>query len=184
MASFRTLFACFAFMFLFTFSESREFLLGGKENSWKIPSSPDDFNKWAGKIRFLIGDSLVLTYDAKADSVLQVSEDDYKSCNKAKTIKSYNDGHTKIELDRSGPFFFISGAEGHCEKGQKLEVKVLSAKHGLKGTPPVASQAPAPAPAVSEPEFNAPAPAPNSGVMVRATSLGLVLGSLVGLALV
>lgn len=38
------------------FSEAREFIVDGKENSWKIPSSPNEFNKWAEKTRFRIGD--------------------------------------------------------------------------------------------------------------------------------
>ncbi|KAL7224320.1 hypothetical protein ACSBR1_025721 [Camellia fascicularis] len=60
MDSLRTLFPCLALVLLalFTFSEGREFLVGGQENSWKVPQSPVDFNKWAGKMRFLIGDSL------------------------------------------------------------------------------------------------------------------------------
>lgn len=98
----------------------------------------------------------VLKYDGKTDSVLEVTEEDYKTCNKSNPIKSYNDGNTRITLDKSGPFFFISGAEGHCEKGQKLEIKVLSAKHGH--SPAV----PAPSPAENH-HHHAPAPAPANG---------------------
>ncbi|KAK2969832.1 hypothetical protein RJ640_000649 [Escallonia rubra] len=145
--------SCLVFILL---AEAREFPVGGNANSWKIPSSPDAFNKWAEKERFEIGDSLVMKYDPKSDSVLEVTEEDYKNCNKGKPIKSYKGGETKIALNRSGLFYFISGAEGHCEKGQKLEVDVLSDKHeggGVKGHPPalapvsVLPPAPAPAPA-------------------------------------
>ncbi|KAL6973821.1 hypothetical protein U1Q18_028005 [Sarracenia purpurea var. burkii] len=181
-----SLFPCLALMlWMFTFSEAREFLVGGQENSWKVPPSPDDFNRWAGKMRFLIGDYLVLKYDPKTDSVLQVTEEDYEICNTAKPIKAYNDGDTRIPLERSGSFYFISGTEGHCAKGQKLVVKVLSPKHGSRGTtPPAASPAPEPAPFQST--FPVPAPAPtgdghvlNPGVV----SLAVILGNLVGLAL-
>lgn len=90
----------------------------------------------------------VLNYDPKSDSVLQVNEEDYNNCNKAQPIKSYEDGVTKILLDRSGPFFFISGANGHCEKGQKLDVIVLSPKHSssirVKFLAPTLAPAPAP----------------------------------------
>lgn len=68
-------------------------------------------------------------YNAENDSVLQVREKDYERCDRSEPIRGYKDGHTKIELKRSGPFYFISGEEGHCQRGQKLRVVVLSPNH-------------------------------------------------------
>ncbi|XP_073158529.1 early nodulin-like protein 14 [Henckelia pumila] len=143
---------------LFVISEAREFVVGGNKNKWQVPSSSDEFNKWASKIRFQIGDSIVLKYDSKKDSVLEVTEENYVNCNKSNPIEYYSDGNTKIALDKSGPFFFISGAEGHCEKGQKLEIKVMSANHSR--LQPVV---PAPLPADIAGHL-APAPAPSAAV--------------------
>ncbi|KAJ6758679.1 EARLY NODULIN-LIKE PROTEIN 3 [Salix koriyanagi] len=138
---------------LWGFSQAKDVLVGGKTDAWKIPSSESDsLNKWAGNARFLIGDSLVWKYDGQKDSVLQVNKEAYAACNTTNPIEEYKDGNTKVKLDRSGPFYFISGAEGHCEKGQKIVVVVLSQKHTRVG-------APAPSPA----EFQAPAVAPTSG---------------------
>ncbi|KAH9806365.1 hypothetical protein WN943_002968 [Citrus x changshan-huyou] len=128
--------------FLFT-SEAKEILVGGKENSWSIPPSPDFLNLWAEKTRFRIGDSLIFKFDGKTDSVLQVTRDDYNSCNKSKPIKEYKDGNTKIELSRSGAHYFISGTDGNCEKGEKLFVVVMSNKFKSSNAP---ASAPAPAP--------------------------------------
>ncbi|XP_009614624.1 early nodulin-like protein 14 [Nicotiana tomentosiformis] len=154
-------FLAFLVIFVFiSFCEAKEFVVDGKANSWKIPSSPDEFNKWAEKTRFQIGDYLVLKYDPNSDSVLQVNEEDYKNCNKANPLKSYQDGETKILLNKSSPFFFISGANGHCEKGQKLEVKVLSPQHSSKAHSPVLAQTPATHTPV---EILPPAPTPASG---------------------
>ncbi|CAA2955328.1 Hypothetical predicted protein [Olea europaea subsp. europaea] len=75
------LFSIVAFLLCVLF-EAREFVVGGENNLWAVPSSVDEFNKWAKKTHFQIGDSLVL-----------------------------------------------NGAEEHCQKGQKLEVMVLSDKH-------------------------------------------------------
>nr|DAD30768.1 TPA_asm: hypothetical protein HUJ06_009619 [Nelumbo nucifera] len=50
-----------------------------------------------------------------------------------------------FELDRLGPFYFISGTEENCQKGEKMTVVVLSPKH--HGT---SSSAPAPAPTVAQ----------------------------------
>ncbi|KAM7274985.1 hypothetical protein ACFE04_016851 [Oxalis oulophora] len=116
-------------VFLLSLSEAREFLVGGKTGSWKIPSSSSQsttLNQWAESSRFRIGDTLVLSYDKEKDSVLQVSEEAYKSCNTSNAVAEYKDGNTKVNLDRSGPFYFISGAEGHCAKSQKLVVVVMS----------------------------------------------------------
>ncbi|CAA3000140.1 early nodulin 1 [Olea europaea subsp. europaea] len=68
---------------------------------WAVPSSVDEFNKWAEKIHFQIGDSLVLKYDSKTDSVLEVTEEDYKICNNANQIKSHHGGETTISLEKS-----------------------------------------------------------------------------------
>lgn len=49
-----------AFALLFSFTDARDHLVGGKPECWKVPSTEsDDFlNKWAQKTRFQIGDSL------------------------------------------------------------------------------------------------------------------------------
>lgn len=147
--------------------EAREFNVGGdNKTSWQIPSPSDSFDKWAQRNRFLIGDSIginsfssstkpyiyilwnliniyiVFKYDGKTDSVVEVSEADYKSCSKSNPIKSHNDGNTKLTFEKSGVFYFISGAEAHCHKAQKLEVRILAANHHHHHLSP----APAPAP--------------------------------------
>lgn len=94
----------------------------------------------------------VWSYDGGKDSVLHVTKEDYVNCNTSNPIATYKDGNTKLLLDRSGPFYFISGAGGHCEKGQKLVVVVLSPRHRYTGI------SPAPSPV----EFEGPAVAPTS----------------------
>jgi hypothetical protein len=42
-----------------TFTEARDIMVGGKNYSWKIPSSESDsLNKWAEASRFRVGDTL------------------------------------------------------------------------------------------------------------------------------
>ncbi|KAL3806052.1 hypothetical protein ACJIZ3_000333 [Penstemon smallii] len=150
-----------------SFSGAREFVIDGN-NSWEL------LNIWAQKNRFEIGDSIVLKYDAKTKSVLEVSEENYKICNKLNPIKSHNDGNTKIALEKSGPVFLINGAEDRCEKGEKLEIKVLSTKRGHHHVAPAPSPvenhhhhitpAPVPVPYPAENHLHlAPAPAPANG---------------------
>ncbi|XP_050219828.1 early nodulin-like protein 13 [Mercurialis annua] len=138
----------------FSLSEAKDILIGGKSDAWKVPSSEaDSLNKWAESSRFRIDDSLVWKYDGQKDSVLEVSKEDYLSCNVSNPIAEYKNGNTKVKLERAGPYYFISGAEGHCVKGQKMIVTVLSPRHRR-----FTGIAPAPSPA----EIDGPAVPPTS----------------------
>ncbi|KAI3803088.1 hypothetical protein L1987_31236 [Smallanthus sonchifolius] len=160
-----------SFSMNFDVHEGAEFLVGGKENSWRIPTSPNGLNEWAEKERFKVGDVLVFKYDSKTDSVLEVEEGDYNKCNKMKPIHEYHDGNTTVKINESGAFFFISGANGHCEKGLKLEVKVLSQKHS---SPPPALP-PKDSPTVYPPPALTPAESPKSGSDVRVIGISTVI---------
>ncbi|XP_009398652.2 early nodulin-like protein 14 [Musa acuminata AAA Group] len=147
---------CIALLFVsITSSEARDFLVGGNVNAWRVPpTTTDSLNQWAEKNRFQVGDSLVWRYDAGKDSVLQVTREAYLSCKKTSPIAEHKNGATVVELHRSGAYYFISGAEGACEEGEKLIVVVMSERHSLRGL------APAPSPA----EYSeGPAIAPTSG---------------------
>ncbi|XP_022852878.1 early nodulin-like protein 1 [Olea europaea var. sylvestris] len=153
MASLKNIFLFSAVVFLLcVLSEAREFVVGGENNLWAVPSS----------------------YDSKIDSVLEVTEEDYKIYYNANPIKLRHDGETKISLEKSGPFFFISGAEEHCEKGQKLEVMVLSDKHGSGHQSTV--QAPFPHHHCHYYHAPAPAPTPTNGVTGLQATVGFICG--------
>uniref|UniRef100_A0A7N0TY27 Phytocyanin domain-containing protein n=1 Tax=Kalanchoe fedtschenkoi TaxID=63787 RepID=A0A7N0TY27_KALFE len=140
--------------------EAKDFIVGGSM-SWEVPPSDNRqlYNQWAEKNRFMIGDSLVFTYDAGKDSVLQVDKDAYDNCKTDSHIQSYKDGHTVVKLNRSGPFYFISGNEENCKKNEKLVVVVLSERR--KSAPP--SPQPSPAPSGEVPTSSPPSPsAPGS----------------------
>ncbi|KAJ4952625.1 hypothetical protein NE237_029457 [Protea cynaroides] len=192
-------------MLFLTFSEanSREILVGGRVDAWKIPTSAaETLNHWAGATRFKIGDWLIWKYDPKQDSVVVVTQQNYDQCNTLNPIAEYKDGNSKVKLNRSGPFYFISGLQWKCQKGQKLIVVVLSPNHNKpKQSPPLPApsplpvdpKAPTPSPVGPDPlaptamEVGAPEPAPakngaggwRNGVIAPLA----VIGSLVGMAL-
>jgi hypothetical protein len=97
---------------------------------------------------------------------LQVTKEAYLSCNISNPIKYYNEGYTKFRFDHSGPYYFISGENGHCEKGQKLTIVVMSQRG--KSPTPAAPTAISPAPSPTEVEGPGPAvaPAPTSTATV------------------
>ncbi|KAL2897613.1 Early nodulin-like protein 3 [Bienertia sinuspersici] len=160
---------------LLNFTDARDHLVGGKPDAWQIPSSEaDSLNSWASKSRFQIGDSLVWKYDSKKDSVMEVSRDAYFSCNTSNPIAEHKDGETKIELPKSGPYYFISGSKANCDKGEKLIVVVMAAR-GSRSTAYSPASAPTP-----ESGVNGPAVAPTSGSSGLNGGVMVVVGSLVG----
>ncbi|KAG4912021.1 hypothetical protein JHK82_052607 [Glycine max] len=102
---------------------SNEFEVGGSKG-WIVPPANDTnfFNDWASQNRFQAGDTIRFKY--KKDSVMEVGEGDYTHCNATHPTLFSNNGNTVFKLNHSGTFYFISGASGHCEKGQKMIVRV------------------------------------------------------------
>lgn len=150
--------------FLFS-SQASKFYVGGRDG-WVLHPS-ENYTHWTQKNRFQINDTLVFKYKKGSDSVLVVNKDDYYNCNTKNPIKKLEEGDSEYKLDKSGPFFFISGKEQNCEKGQKLIVTVLSVKHSNtshQNPPPKTPIAPtqAPTPSSSHTPKVPPSPAPSS----------------------
>ncbi|XP_015584095.1 mavicyanin-like [Ricinus communis] len=116
----------FSFIFysiLLPFVTSTQFLVGG-DNGWTLPKKDDPmFNDWASRNRFKVNDTVYFKYEK--DSVMVVTEEEYKKCRSAHPIFFSNNGDTVFMFDRPGLFYFISGVNGHCERGQKMIIKVL-----------------------------------------------------------
>ncbi|KAJ4826271.1 hypothetical protein Tsubulata_018667 [Turnera subulata] len=103
----------------FLLVSSFEYEVGGPKG-WVVPPPNDTriYNDWASENRF-------------QDSVMEVTEEDYKKCNSSHPSFFSNTGNTVYDLDQPGPFYFISGVSGHCEKGQRMIIKVMSSgDHG------------------------------------------------------
>ncbi|CAJ1947539.1 unnamed protein product [Sphenostylis stenocarpa] len=97
----------------------------GDSIGWVVPPHNDTnfYNEWASRNRFLAGDTIWFKY--KKDSVMEVGEVDYTHCNATHPTRFSNSGNTQFKLVHSGTFYFISGASGHCEMGQKMIVRVM-----------------------------------------------------------
>ncbi|XP_010262498.1 PREDICTED: mavicyanin-like [Nelumbo nucifera] len=109
---------------LFLSVNSIEFEVGD-DKGWEVPPSKNQqmYNEWASQNRFQVDDTVRFKY--KKDSVMVVSESDYDKCHSTQPMFFSNNGDTTFTLNRSGLFYFISGVVGHCEKGQKMIIKVL-----------------------------------------------------------
>ncbi|EOY23922.1 hypothetical protein QUC31_008493 [Theobroma cacao] len=100
----------------------------GDLDAWGIPTSANlqVYAKWSKYHTFKIGDSLLFLYPPSQDSVIQVTEQSYNSCNLKDPILYLNNGNSLFNITKPGEFFFTSGEPGHCEKKQKLYISVLS----------------------------------------------------------
>ncbi|CAL9049580.1 unnamed protein product [Musa banksii] len=145
-----------------TSSGAYVFYVGGRDGWVSNPS--ESYDSWAGRNRFRVNDTLVFRYKNGTDSVLVVTKQDYDACNVSNPIQKLEGGDSMFNLDRSGPFFFISGVPDNCRKGQKLVVVVLAVRNGGKPSPSPPSPPPAavsPSPlAPSEPPTSSPASSP------------------------
>ncbi|CAA6658264.1 unnamed protein product [Spirodela intermedia] len=105
-----------------------QFRVGGSMG-WRVPAGDaESYNQWAERNRFKIGDSLLFAYPAGRDSVLLVTKEGFDGCDTASPPAASlgADGNTVFTFNRSGPFFFISGAGDNCRKGEKMVVIVLA----------------------------------------------------------
>ncbi len=66
-------------------------------------------------------------YTSGQDSVMQVTVDDYNTCNTMHPIQSWTSGPGAYPLQGYTILHFISGAPGHCAAGEKITIEVLNA---------------------------------------------------------
>ncbi|KAK4355522.1 hypothetical protein RND71_024493 [Anisodus tanguticus] len=130
----------------------------GDSAGWTIGGANVDYHTWAASKTFRVGDILVFEYNRTQHNVLRVSLADYHKCNAGNPITSYSSGNDSITIKGPGHYYYICGFPGHCQAGQKLDVRVL------KVTRPADSQSPSPSPRSS------PAPA-----AVSSTTSGRVI---------
>ncbi|CAH8271063.1 unnamed protein product [Arabidopsis lyrata] len=109
--------------------------------NWVVPpaNSSESFNDWASNKRFQVGDIIQFKY--RKDSVMQVTKGSYKQCNSSHPRFYSNTGKTRFMFDHSVPYYFISGTSGHCEKGQKMIVEVISLDQTTTSSAPPAALA-------------------------------------------
>ncbi|ONK61081.1 uncharacterized protein A4U43_C08F26060 [Asparagus officinalis] len=102
-----------------------QYRVGGSAG-WTIPADPNtmSYNRWVERSRFQIGDSLLFVYPPDKDSVLQVTQDAYNTCNTSSFIHQFDDGNTVFTFHRSGPYYFISGKEANCRRNESMVVVV------------------------------------------------------------
>ncbi|KAJ0802582.1 putative Phytocyanin domain, cupredoxin [Helianthus annuus] len=163
----------------------------GNLQAWNIPTSADPkvYTNWPKKLTFRIGDSLLFLYPPSQDSLIQVTKESYNTCNLKNPILYMNDGNSLFNITSPGVFYFTSGASGHCEKSQKLQISVYASDGSLPEPP---AYGPSGALADSAPSYptvfggipTGPSPSSSSSLNIKTSVLiAAVIGILVcGLA--
>ncbi|KAG8369733.1 hypothetical protein BUALT_Bualt14G0044500 [Buddleja alternifolia] len=113
----------------------------GDSAGWN--SQGTDYKLWASGIKFKVGDAIVFYYNPQIHNVLQVTKEDFVACSATAPLGTYTGGSDSIELYASGTYYFICGFPGMCQDGgQKVEIKVSSAKGSNPTLPPFTNPTP------------------------------------------
>ncbi|KAK9139778.1 hypothetical protein Scep_009459 [Stephania cephalantha] len=152
----------------------------GDSTGWTTIGSPD-YKKWAASKTFHVGDTILFVYNAQFHNVMQVSHAEYQSCNVTAPIATHSSGNDSIVIKKIGHYYFFCGVPGHCQSGQKVDIRVL----GSTGVAPASAPGVSPTGAPASPGSvtgQAPGPSPKNSAPVLAYK-GLLSFVAMGLAI-
>ncbi|KAL1561832.1 mavicyanin-like [Salvia divinorum] len=156
-------------VFLFLMSSLAQLSFGavhkvGESAGWTTIANVD-YKQWAISKSFQLGDIIVFEYNSQFHNVMRVTHAEYKSCNVSSPVTTHTSGNDSIVIDTHGHHFFVCGAPGHCQAGQKVDINVPRAPSVAPG--PLGSASPS-ASATPAPPLAPGAPAPSSGASLSA----------------
>ncbi|PWA93099.1 early nodulin-like protein 11 [Artemisia annua] len=99
-----------------------------------------------------------------------------------KPIMKYKDSPSKSKLVESGAFYFISGAEGSCDKGERLAIEVLSHAGGSSAASTPSSSPNGSSSNIVPPPANAPKANAARSIIVGVSSMVMTASVTVSMA--
>ncbi|XP_077213812.1 mavicyanin-like [Tasmannia lanceolata] len=131
---------------------SAEIYKVGDSVGWTVGNV--SYKAWAATKSFHAGDTLIFEYNKQFHNVLEVSRQQYRSCNTSAPMATFWTGNDTITIKRKH-HFFICGFPRHCSLGQKVDIKI--ADHAPAHSPSFPSQSsPSPAPSEETPNVSPP----------------------------
>ncbi|KDP25566.1 hypothetical protein JCGZ_20722 [Jatropha curcas] len=95
----------------------------GDETGW---TTNFDYQAWAERNQFHVGDRLVFRYKPGSHNVLRVDGNGFQQCMSANGTVALTTGEDIISLATPGKKWYICGVPNHCEPGNmKLTITVL-----------------------------------------------------------
>ncbi|KAL6338258.1 hypothetical protein AAG906_018525 [Vitis piasezkii] len=131
----------------------------GDSTGWTIGKV--NYTLWSQTKDFVVGDTIIFEYSNQYHNVLQVTHDNFKSCNATAPIATYATGNDSITISRYGHFYYLCGIPGHCEAGQKVDIRVPHPPESPSPSP-ITSPSPSPSPSPAPAPVPSPAPVPPS----------------------
>lgn len=187
-----------ALLVLIGLSEATLYKVGDNQGwKWGV-----NYTEWSASETFYVGDTIgmdetylllfflnisdcryiicavVFNYGRGSENVLQVTHKAFRDCNSDNPIRAFHTGKDVFVLENRSHLFFICGLPGHCESGQKVDIRVFdypespapapeserwpspSPSPALPATPPSSSPTSPPTP----PSSYSPSPSPAPGV--------------------
>jgi Plastocyanin-like domain len=83
---------------------------------------------------------------APTHDVWEVTKSDYEACTSSSPLNKYSGGNTVVAFTETGSKYFYCSIPGHCSRGMKLEVLVVSSSEPNSPPSPSADISPPPAP--------------------------------------
>ncbi|KAK4558384.1 hypothetical protein RGQ29_007934 [Quercus rubra] len=122
----------------------------GESQGW---TTHVDYKSWAANKTFHVGDIINFQYNAKNNDVIEVSREDFHTCNLRSPLAFFSSGRDMINMSYPRHYYYVCTTPGHCLDGQKVDIRVLKIP---KSTPPTPSPTPTPNPRTS------PSPSPSA----------------------
>ncbi|MCL7030365.1 hypothetical protein MKW94_011771 [Papaver nudicaule] len=116
---------------------------------------------------------LLFTYNTEYHNVMQVTHPQYQNCNATAPLKTFTTGNDSITITRNGHYYYLCGFTGHCQAGQKVDIRVARLTTDSASTP-AASPSTAPATTSPPPSKNS-ASIPSIGVLGKSFVLALTI---------
>ncbi|XP_057800877.1 mavicyanin-like [Salvia miltiorrhiza] len=95
----------------------------GDSTGWAIIGNID-YTKWASSKSFQVGDTFLFQYNPSYHNVLEVSRSDFHTCDATAPIATFATGNDTIVIRSPGHYYYICGFMGHCQAGQKVDIRV------------------------------------------------------------
>ncbi|KAL8548319.1 hypothetical protein ACS0TY_007591 [Phlomoides rotata] len=151
---------------MFGVSNATEYKVGD-DSGWALNGNVD-YKNWTSVKAFHVDDILIFEYDPQNHNVLLVNKSSFHLCDTVAPIATFTTGHDSFVIRGPGHYFFICGFVGHCQAGQKIDIRVLKVpKHvgpaSIPTSSPIQTRNESSVPSVSFAGPMAPSPSISSG---------------------
>ncbi|XP_057958849.1 mavicyanin [Malania oleifera] len=127
-----------------------------------------DYKSWSASEDFQVGDTILFVYNPKFHDVMEVTHADYNACNASAPIHTYKTGNDSYTIQGAGHYYFLCGVPGHCEAGQRVDIRVSNSTADGPSSGPSASPSPSAASARGTKSPTGPTPSANAAAPLLA----------------